>query len=131
MPRVAPQPAIEDFTAVLGLGPEARELVVADDTTKPKPQQMSAILASHSLTLIIHTRVAAARIVPSPTSAARHGAGHDRDRARWAIARRASIRSCRCGTTDRRVASRSSPWRHRQALRGMRLTAAPGATGDA
>jgi hypothetical protein len=31
MSCVAPQPAIEDFAAVLGLGPEARELVVADD----------------------------------------------------------------------------------------------------
>ena len=38
-------------------------------TTKPSPQQISAMLASSSLTLIIHTRVEAVRMVPMPMSA--------------------------------------------------------------
>jgi len=38
-------------------------------STKPSPQQISAILASSSLTLIIHTRVEAVRMVPRPMSA--------------------------------------------------------------
>src|ERR671913_352797 len=37
--------------------------------TKPSPQQISAILASSSLTLIIHTSVDAVRMMPRPRSA--------------------------------------------------------------
>ena len=39
-------------------------------STKPRPQQISAMLASRSVTLIIHTRVRAVRMVPRPMSAA-------------------------------------------------------------
>jgi len=45
--------------------------------TKPSPQLISAMLASSSLTLIIHTRMEAVRMVPMPMSA-----GVDRSRSR-------------------------------------------------
>ena len=55
-------------------------------STKPRPQPISAILASRSLTLIIHTRVSGSQD-GAKADERRHDTGHDRDSARRAIAR--------------------------------------------
>jgi hypothetical protein len=75
------------------------------NSTKPSPQQTSAILASSSLTLIIHTSVDA--VDGGEADECQRDAGHERDCARLMFAQRGSIRACGRATSDRAVRSRS------------------------
>src|SRR6188508_557390 len=69
--RRTPQSVISVATSQdRGVAPGERIKYSHASSTKPRPQQTSAILASRSLTLRIQTEVAAARMVPSPMIAA-------------------------------------------------------------